>query len=242
MVVFDIWMRPSVFPELRLGQVHVWRVWTDRDPRGGLDLLSAEERRRADAFRTETLRARFVASHVALRQLLGRYLGVAAAQLDFGQNAWGKPELSGGGLRFNLSHSGVLALVAVARNAEIGVDVETISHPPPLDVAGIAYSPIEREALALLSGRDLTAAFYAVWTRKEALSKGVGRGFSFDFPSFSVSTDPATRISRPLLPPDIATGADWHVVDLPPVAGAAAAVAVPRGGFEIASWAFESWA
>ena len=104
-----------------------------------------------------------------------------------------------------------------------------MAHPPPLEVADIAYSAAERAALAGLSGPALTAAFYAVWTRKEALSKGIGRGFSFDFTGFTVSADPAERTSRPVLPPDLA-GAGWHLHDLPPIEGAAAAVAVPAAG------------
>ncbi|WP_052121386.1 4'-phosphopantetheinyl transferase family protein [Inquilinus limosus] len=234
----DIWAMPPGLPDLPPGQVHVWRLRTDRDPRPGLALLSAEERRRADAFRTELLRARYVVAHAALRLLLGRVLDAPADRLRFRQNSWGKPELAEGDLRFNLSHSGSWALVALARGTEVGVDVETVSHPPPMEVAGIAYSTAERAALAGLSGPALTAAFYAVWTRKEALSKGIGRGFSFDFTGFTVSADPAERTSRPMLPPDLA-GTDWQLHDLPPLEGAAAALAVPAAGLGISTWRFE---
>ncbi|MGK9232850.1 4'-phosphopantetheinyl transferase superfamily protein [Inquilinus limosus] len=233
----DIWAMPSGFPDLLPGEVHVWRLRTERDPQAGLVLLSAEERARADRFRTDLLRARYVAAHAALRLLLGRALGRPAQTLRFGQNAWGKPELAEGDLRFNLSHSGPWAVVALARGIEVGVDVEAVSQPP-LEVAGIAYSAAERAALAGLAGEALTAAFYAIWTRKEALSKGIGRGFSFDFTGFTVSADPAERTSRPVLPPDLA-GADWHLHDLPPLEGAAAAVAVPTDGIGIAAWRFE---
>lgn len=234
----DTWAMPSGFPDLPPGQVHVWRLRTDRDPRPGLALLSAEERRRADAFRTDLLRARYVAAHAALRLLLGRTLDVPAEQLRFRQNSWGKPGLTEGDLRFNLSHSGPWALVALARGIEVGVDVEAVSHPPPLEVADIAYSAAERAALAGLSGPALAAAFYAIWTRKEALSKGIGRGFSFDFTGFTVSADPAERTSRPALPKDLA-GAGWYLHDLPALEGAAAALAVPAAGLGIMPWRFE---
>ncbi|TSD90784.1 4'-phosphopantetheinyl transferase superfamily protein [Mycobacterium sp. KBS0706] len=235
----DIWAMPSGFPDLPPGQVHVWRLRTERDPAAGLAVLSAEERRRADAFRTDLLRARYVCAHAALRLLLGRTLDLPADRLRFRQNAWGKPELAEGDLRFNLSHSGPWAVVALARGIEVGVDVETVSHPPPMEVAGIAYSTAERAALAGLSGPALTAAFYAVWTRKEALAKGIGRGFSFDFTGFTVSTDPAERTSRPKLPPGPVGEADWHLHDLPPIEGAAAAVAVPADGIGVAPRRFE---
>lgn len=235
----DIWVLPSGVPDLPPGEVHVWRLRTERDPAAGLAVLSLEERRRADAFRTDLLRARYVCAHAALRLLLGRTLDTPADRLRFRQNPWGKPELAEGDLRFNLSHSGPWAVVALARGIEIGVDVETVSHPPPLEVTDIAYSAAERAALAGLSGPALTAAFYAVWTRKEALAKGTGRGFSFDFTGFTVSTDPAERVSRPTLPPGPVGEADWHLHDLPPIEGAAAAVAVPADGIGVAAWRFE---
>ena len=234
----DTWTMPSDFPDLPPGQVHVWRLGTERDPAAGLALLSPEERQRADRFRTDLLRARYVAAHAALRLLLGRTLDTPADRLRFRQNAWGKPEPAEGDLRFNLSHSGPWAVVALARGIEVGVDVEMVWHPPPLEVAGIAYSAAERAALAGLSGPALAAAFYAVWTRKEALSKGIGRGFSFDFTGFTVSADPAERTSRPVLPPDLA-GTDWHLHDLPALEGAAAALAVPAAGIGVAAWRFE---
>jgi 4'-phosphopantetheinyl transferase len=235
----DTWIMPSGFPDLPPGQVHIWRLNTERDPAAGLTVLSAEERQRADRFRTNLLRARFVAAHAALRLLLGRTLDTPADRLRFRENSWGKPELPEGDLRFNLSHSGPWAVVALARGIEIGVDVETVSHPPPLEVTDIAYSAAERAALAGLSGPALTAAFYAVWTRKEALAKGTGRGFSFDFTGFTVSADPAERTSRPTLPPGLVGEADWHLHDLPPTEGAAAAVAVPAAEPGIAAWRFE---
>jgi 4'-phosphopantetheinyl transferase len=236
--VSEIWTMPSGFPDLPPGQVQVWRLRTERDPAAGLAMLSVEERQRADRFRTDLLRARYVAAHAALRLLLGRTLDIPVDRLQFRQNAWGKPELTEGALRFNLSHSGPWAVVALARGIEVGVDVEVARHPPPLEVAGIAYSAAERSVLAGLSGPALTAAFYAVWTRKEALSKGIGRGFSFDFTGFTVSADPAERTSRPVLPPDL-TGAGWHLHDLPAIEGAAAAVAIPAAGLGITALRFE---
>src|SRR5687768_11335221 len=92
----DTWAMPSGFPDLPPGQVQVWRLRTDRDPQAGLAVLSAEERQRADRFRTDLLRARYVAAHAALRLLLGRALDVPADRLHLRQNPWGKPELAEG--------------------------------------------------------------------------------------------------------------------------------------------------
>ncbi len=79
--------------------------------------LSADELERAERFHFQEHRVRFVAAHGVLRVILGRYIGVPAAALQFGNNPYGKPflsdEFSGSGLSFNLSHSNELALLAV---------------------------------------------------------------------------------------------------------------------------------
>jgi hypothetical protein len=76
---------------------------------------------------------RWVCSRGVLRALLGRYLDHDPRELRFWLAAHGKPTLQEGptvgmgpsdGLRFNLSHSGELMLVAVTAGSEIGVDVE----------------------------------------------------------------------------------------------------------------------
>ncbi len=92
-------------------------------------MLSDDERNRSARFRFEKGRRRFVVARGALRELLGRYLGTDPGQIRFTYNAFGKPELHpdfGDRLKFNLAHSGDLTLIAIARDADVGVDVECI--------------------------------------------------------------------------------------------------------------------
>src|SRR5262249_3306574 len=99
--------------------VHVWRVALDR-PDSSLRrlerVLSPEERARADRFVLDRVRRRFVACRGALRMILGRYTGQAPDRLQFTYGDYGKPALAlasgGADLRFNVSHSDELALVA----------------------------------------------------------------------------------------------------------------------------------
>src|SRR5205809_4227255 len=87
--------------------------------------LPSEERNRSARFRFEPDRRRFVVAHGVLRDRLGRYLGTDPGQIRFVYNAFGKPELHpefGSRLTFNLAHSGDLALIAIARDAWVGVD------------------------------------------------------------------------------------------------------------------------
>lgn len=131
--------------------VHIWlAALDDSDWPSAADLPRAE-RERASAFLREQAARRWVASRWALRSVLGRYLGLEAAEVELELGEQGKPRLRGrDALAFNLSHSGAIALVAVAERP-IGIDVELITarHPP---------------------------AFYDDWVRKEARVKCLGVG------------------------------------------------------------------
>ncbi|MFQ6018930.1 MAG: 4'-phosphopantetheinyl transferase family protein, partial [Kiloniellaceae bacterium] len=126
----DSWPCPPDLPTLSGREVHVWRVALDVGPKhaAGLEaMISADERARAARYRRAENRIRFIAGRGTLRRLLGAYLRRDPRALAFGYGAWGKPVLiEGGGLAFNLSHARDLALVAVARGCDVGVDVEWI--------------------------------------------------------------------------------------------------------------------
>jgi len=160
-------------------------------PASLLDLLSPEERRRAMRFVRESDRRRFQLCHVALRSILGDWLGTEPARLRFATGSWGKPALdrpfSEAGLEFNLSHTADLALVAVTRGRRVGIDVEAIR--PLRDLLGIArrvLSPSDFERLARLAPGRQVAAFWLAWTSNEACLKAVGSGLA--------SGEPAIRL------------------------------------------------
>src|SRR5687768_16344510 len=147
---------PADPPPLASNAVHVWRVRLD--PPGPLndawDLLSDEERQRAGRFVHEHHRRRFVAAHGALRRIVAGYTDHSPRELQFAIGPQGKPALpiseagSRPSLEFNLSHSADLALVAVAWERPVGVDLQQwereIDH---LALAERFFSPAERASL-----------------------------------------------------------------------------------------------
>jgi 4'-phosphopantetheinyl transferase len=143
--------------------------------------LSTDERRRADRFQVARDRSRFVAARGMLRILLAQCLGAEPADLEFDYTSSGKPSLTGdwasAGLQFNLSHSGDLALFAVAILNPVGVDVEE-SRPLPNLAAlmELILSPREAGELDGLSGEEKERTFLRIWTRKEAWLKATGIG------------------------------------------------------------------
>ena len=142
--------------------------------------LPSEERERSARFRFEADRRRFVVAHGVLRDLLGSYLGTSPRRIQFTYNAFGKPALSpefGDRVKFNLSHSGDLALIAIATNAHVGVDIEQIvPQSNYLDIARTFFSMTELEELRHVPAQLLPETFYRCWTRREAYAKGCGAG------------------------------------------------------------------
>lgn len=161
-------------------------------------ILSAAERERAARFVFVRDRDRYLAAHAALRRLLADRTGTSPAALRLATGAHGKPFLEAPAhCSFNLSHSGDLALVALAPDGEIGVDVELLRPVP--DATALAerhYTPAEREALAgtATAGRDL--AFLIGWTRKEACLKAIGSGLSIEAAAVDAGLQPERRIVR----------------------------------------------
>jgi len=166
-------------------EVHTWSARLDVPPETWARLyatLSQDERDRSARFRFARDRLRFVAARGTLRALLGRYLRTRPGRIRFSYNAFGKPELSpafGSRLRFNLSHSAGLALIAITRDAAIGVDVEYIQpHPDYAEIARGVFSAAELDELDRLPSDVYPLAFLSCWTKKEASLKARGEGLA----------------------------------------------------------------
>lgn len=222
-----VWASPPP-PALVDGSVHVWRVRIDA-PGSDEDwlLLSPDEQAHARRFHFDTDRRRYIASHGALRRLLGDYAGVPGVQLEFDTGEFGKPALRGPfALEFNLAHSGDIALVAISRGRALGVDVERwqadIEH---MTVAEHFFSAAERRALQTLAeSGECAAGFFAAWSRKEAYLKAMGRGITRGLDHFDVSLvpgEPARLIADRL---DASASARWVMCALSPAAGYSAAL------------------
>jgi len=180
-------------------------------------LLSADEVARAERFRFERDRDRYVVGRASLRRLLGSYLDASPESLRFSYSRHRKPALSEPrtSLSFNLSHSDDLALYAVCLDAEIGIDIERFRPEPSRDrVPEHFFSPGEVETLRSLTEAAQSAAFLRCWTRKEAFLKARGDGLTLQLDSFDVTlTDHEhPRLLRTAWDPDEA--ASWSLHDL----------------------------
>jgi amino acid adenylation domain-containing protein len=203
------------------GEVHLWRVPIGKGPHGLQASLSRDEKVRAERFHFAEDRERWVAARGALRSILARYLGATPQALEFTRGAFGKPALATaeGRLRFNLSHSGDLMLLAVTEAREIGVDLEAMRENVAFyPLADRHFAPEEARQIRALPAAEAASHFYRIWTATEAQLKADGSGFAH-----------GTTVVQP---------DRWSVLSLTPAEGYAAALAVEGGAFKLACW---SW-
>ena len=161
--------------------------------RASESLLSPAERQRAARFFFPRHRRRYILARARLRKLLGARLGIApqTVSLVYGKN--GKPRLVDGSLRFSVSHCGEVALFAFSRRGDVGVDIEAMRPIRSLDSIA-AHILSRRELRAYAAARDKVLAFLRFWTRKEALAKGLGDGFSIPPRKLEPSRAPGWRV------------------------------------------------
>lgn len=161
-------------------ELHVWRAELDRVEAPPEGQLPADDRRRAEWMLVEPGRRRWVAARWALRRTLCRYLDVAAEELKLEVGENGKPRIAGPtSVRFNLSHSEELALIAVTAAGEVGIDIERVD--PDRDFLELARHGLDRESAGFVRSApaaDRPGAFYRAWVRREAIGKCTGAGLT----------------------------------------------------------------
>jgi len=192
------WASPLATPELAPVEIHVWRASLSADEATLRSLeatLADQERERARRFIFARDRDRYIAARGVLRDLLGKYLRRAPESIEFVYGPYGKPDIASAAsrpeIRFNLSHSHGLVVVAIGREREVGIDVEMIR--PDFASEAIAkryFSAKEIDELSKLPAELRTEGFFLCWTRKEAYIKAKGDGLQIPLDSFDVSLSP----------------------------------------------------
>lgn len=236
------WSQAPASLSLDEGEVHVWRIALDQPESAVMrfrNMLEDYETLRADRFHFEKDRRSFIISRGFLRQVIARYLSSPPDSLRFSYGPYGKPALDGelkaSTLRFNLSHSHGVALIAVAETRELGVDVEYIRADfAGTDIARRFFSPHEVAALSALPAEQQVAAFFRCWTRKEAYIKAIGRGLSQPLDGFDVTLAP--ELPPALLRADEDDPSRWSLSDIDAGSEYAAALMVEGTISSIRLW------
>ncbi len=232
-------------PEALGRDVHVWIFDLELDAARRRQLygyLDAAERERADRFKFDLHRNRFIVSRGTQRMILSHYVETDPGVIEFGAGPHGKPYLRGKNpldIRFNATDSGDHGALAVGRENELGLDLEMHRDNPDRDqIVELYFTRQEREWYASLDEDRKNAAFYRMWTCKEAYLKGLGTGLTTDLDSFAIyygEEPPRLAWSEPGRQ---GLAVEWRLHSLELVAGSSACLAV-NGPFEqvkAASW------
>ena len=241
------WPSPPQTLVLGLDEIHVWRATLDQAPsqiQSFLHSLASDEQARAERFYFDRDRDHFIVARGVLRAILGRYLNQAPENLSFCYGSHGKPALAGktgrDAIHFSVSHSHGVALYAVSRGREVGVDLEITRTD--LAVAEIAERFFSRREIAML--RTLPPelhcqAFFRCWTRKEAYIKARGEGLSLPLDQFDVSLLPGEPAAVLGTQQDPSEAPRWSLQELVPAPGFAAALAVEAHGLRLTCWQWQ---
>jgi 4'-phosphopantetheinyl transferase len=241
------WTAPPARPALGVGDVHVWRATLGGGPARAATferVLAPDELARAGRFYFQRDRDRFVIGRGLLRTILASYLGMEPDLLSFAYGPFGKPALDarcgGGWLSFNLSHSADVAVLAVARARQVGVDVERVRADFATDeIAERFFSRGEVSVLRGLPPETRADAFFRCWTRKEAFIKARGDGLSLPLDQFDVAFAPGEPAALLRTAWEASEALRWGLRELDPGPGFAAAVAAEGTEWYSTCWQWE---
>jgi 4'-phosphopantetheinyl transferase len=212
------------------GEIHVYEIGLDSAgaaAASALNCLTDEEKARADRLYFDRHRRRYIACRSSLRKLLAQYVGCRPLDITLAYGRRGKPYLVGAALGFNVSHSKELALIALTREPNIGVDIEF--NRPLNDIETIILTTSSAEERRILTGVDdekRLPLFYRMWVRKEALVKVYGTGLEIALSTLTVLRTDGADLMEPI---SVAGHRPVQVIDLPQVpSDFGAALAVPR--------------
>lgn len=239
--ISDTWQLPPDRLDLTEAEVHIWAMSLARRRQVDFeDILSEDEMERAERFVFEKDRVHFVAARGGLRLILGRYLGRDPDQVVFGYSERGKPYLEGApqGLQFNVSHTEDLALYAMVRDREVGVDVEYRGRKVKERerIAERFFPRAEYEAFLEVPDNQKQEAFLNCWTRKEAFIKALGEGLYYPLDAFVVTLTPGEDTQLVHIRGDSGTAKEWTLHHLDPGPDYIGAVAIEKKDVRITCW------
>lgn len=241
--------RPPVSPTrdtgglltLAAGQADVWVAFVDEafdalGARMDLDVMSPAEWEQHDRFVFEKDRRRYRITRLLVRCVLSRYVPVAPRDWVFGATAFGRPFIANdhpaaADLRFNLSHSDQVVMLAITHGMDVGIDVEDLGRRVPLDVAGSFFAADEVRQLDALPLAMKPRRFLDFWTLKESYIKARGKGLSLPLSQFAFDLERAGGLRLELDPRLQDTAGHWSFWAWQPSAHSLAALclAVPAG-------------
>lgn len=242
-----VWRSQPSALAVAAGEVHLWRLPLKLSAGKVACLwnwLAEDEQARANRYKIERIRRRFIAARGQLREILAKYLETSPDRIEFRYESLGKPYLapqwSDSDLHFNLSDSHEMALCAVTVGKELGTDVERIRVVQNFDdLAERFFANSEILQLNRMDLRERLLGFFNCWTRKEAYLKAVGSGLSFPLNKLEVSVVPGEPARLLKLNGSSQQARGWQMDAIVPVPGYVAALAIKSPITRLVCYSFE---
>lgn len=240
----DAWLSPPVHCPPPGDDVHLWRGRLDQPPWRVQQMartLSADERARADRYRFEIDRNRFIIARAMLRVILSRYLDIEPDQVQLCYGPHGKPylreDMNQALIRFSVAHSHQMAVYALACAREVGIDLEFTRPVGRIEQTAAEFmSRCELALLSKLPAEQKQEAFYLCWTRKEAYVKARGLGLGQPLEQLDVSIAPGKPARLLGVEGNPNERLRWSLYSFTPASGYLAALAVEGHGWDTARW------
>lgn len=241
-----IWTSPTDPVHLENTQVHLWKAESSSsniDSRTLWLTLSEDEQDRAKRFHRQVDGDRYIWHHATLHQILSRYLDLHPREINFQYSALGKPslpkEINPNRYCFNMSHSGDILIIGLTSNLQIGVDVERISSIPDMEaMVELNFTQTEIKAYSRLPETEKQFAFFAAWTRKEAVLKAVGKGLQIPPGQIEVSMDPEESSPSVRLLDEVEGSVSFRLFSFRPAEGHQAALAVEGINWDVKAFQY----
>lgn len=196
-------------------------------------LLTPEERARKQRYYFEKNRHEYLITRALVRSVLSRYAPVKPAAWAFSANEWGCPSIASPeatGLRFNLSNTRGLVCCLVARDRDIGIDVEDVEREgETVAIADRFFSPSEVEELHAQPEAARRPRFFDYWTLKEAYIKARGMGLAIPLDQFSFRIAAGRPIGIAFDPRLEDDATSWQFEQLRPTPSHLISLALRRG-------------
>jgi len=215
----DLCSDNSPLPTPAAGQLHIWKVDLDQTYNEATRLhnykwLSDYEQQRLGRYRPGVIRNNHAAALFALRSILSHYLHCPPLEIRYQYGQHGKPELvadcKADGLCFNSTDSRGLALIAVAKDMNLGIDLEYLDRQiRSVHLADRICGSVE--SAQLQHGEEPRRQLLQCWTRKEAWGKALGTGIRYPLSSIPVCIGLSWKNCR-----IFSSHGDWQLLTLQP--------------------------
>jgi 4'-phosphopantetheinyl transferase len=208
------------------GDVLIVPIPLDTTP-GDPAALSDEERVRLSRMRSAAKRREFLVGRSSMRRVLGALTATPAHEVVLRTGDHGKPAIEGAPLHFNLSHSADRAVLAVSTAGALGIDIEAVAPRRPFArLARRFFAGSEIEWFEAHAPADRRAAFYRMWTLKEAYLKALGTGLSVSSRAFEVAVEgDSVELASP--PPGVTAPGSLRLETLPADEGYVVSICTP---------------